>query len=295
MVLFVTFILSGLTLGVGTMLAPALPTSHPRIAVSAVLVLAFVLSGSIFLGAWFGWDTLIVDYLWFALIIGVFLGGTLTIGMHRIEEALARGETAQAGWPGPRTLGAFLGWLVALLFIVNTIPTPAAYQALAPTVDFETPDLGAVVLITYFDSQLSANRDHVFHGVLAMITLLLTWLLYDIGNELEDRQRIGWGLTLVAPLVLAGFDLGVLLALTFSLGFGFFAWHWCRDGQRFEALAASICGAAAILSYPYAVSVLVGGYLLLGTFSPIQRWGVGLISISTLMVVGLLPWLAANA
>lgn len=295
MVVFVTFIVSGLTLGVGTMLAPALPTRQPRIAVSAVFVLALILSGAVFLGASFGWDTLVIDYMWFAMIIGVFLGGTLTIGMSRIEEALARGENADTGWPGPRTLATFWGWFIIVLLIVSTISTPSAYQNLPTSVNFKAPHLGATILLTYFDSQLTANSDHVYHGVLAVMVLLLIWLLYDFSNELDARESVSWGLTLAAPVLLMGFDLALILATLFSLGFGFFALRWGQAGYRFEALAASICGAAAVLSNPYAVGFMVGGYLLLGAFTPIWRWLWGLVGIALLMVLGLLPWLVANA
>ncbi|MCB9437839.1 MAG: hypothetical protein H6673_12760 [Anaerolineales bacterium] len=294
MVLFVTFILSGLTLGVGTMLAPALPTRQPRIAVSAVFVLALILSGAVFLGALFGWDTLVIDYMWFSMIIGVFLGGTLTIGMSRIEEALAHGENADTGWPGPRTLAAFLTWFMVVLLIVNTLPTPSTYQNLPSTVDFKASNVGATVLLTYFDSQLTANSNQVYRGMLTLMVLLLIWLLYDFSNELDAHETISWGLTLVAPALLIGFDLALILASLFSLGFGFFALRWVQAGYRFEALAASICGAAAILSNPYAGGVMASGYLLLGVVTPVRRWLWGLVSISLLVVLGLLPWLVAN-
>lgn len=294
MVLFVTFILLGLTLGVGTMLAPALPTRHPRIAASGVLVLALVLSGSVFLGALFGWNTLVVDYLWFAVIIAIFLGGTLTIGMHRIEEALARGQAALAGWPGPCTLLAFFGWLVVILIIVLALPTPSNYRTLPPTVDFQTGNLGVVLLITYFDTQLPATSDHVYQGLLVLITLALTWLLYDISNEIEAHETVGWGLTLAAPLMLAGFDVVLLLATLFSLNFGFFALRWCREAHQFEGVAAAVCGTAAVLSYPYAAGILACGYLLLGAMTPYRRWLVGLMGITILITLGLLPWLVIN-
>ena len=92
MSLFVVFIFAAVLLGAGAMLSPAWRTAQPRIALSAALCLALVVGGAVFYTEAFGWDTLVVDYLLFALLSGVVLGGTLS--------------TAQAARPRPwRTAG----------------------------------------------------------------------------------------------------------------------------------------------------------------------------------------------
>jgi hypothetical protein len=98
------------------MLAPAWNTAQPRIGLSAALALGLVMGGAIFWAMLFGWDTLVIDYLLFALVTAIFLGGTLSYGQKRAE---ARGEVlldADQGWPGPRDLLFFA--FVALLFII---------------------------------------------------------------------------------------------------------------------------------------------------------------------------------
>src|SRR5215216_2227539 len=105
MPIFVIFIFGSIVLGAGAMLAPAIPTNGPRIGLAAALALAIVVVGAIGYAALFGWDTLIIDYLWFALLVGIFLTGTLSAGMFRSE---AQGGVKQySGWPGPRELAFF--------------------------------------------------------------------------------------------------------------------------------------------------------------------------------------------
>ena len=78
MSLFIVFILLAVLLGAGVMLAPAWRTAQPRIGLAATLCLALVTGGAVFYAEIFGWNTLGVDYLLFALLSGVVLGGTLS-------------------------------------------------------------------------------------------------------------------------------------------------------------------------------------------------------------------------
>jgi hypothetical protein len=105
-VIFVAFLFISLILGSGSMLAPALPTNGPRIALAGTLSLAFITTGTVFIAALFGWDTLVIDYMWFAAIVGVFFAGSLSAGMFRAEAA--GGTKTYGGWPGGRELLFFL-------------------------------------------------------------------------------------------------------------------------------------------------------------------------------------------
>src|SRR5215470_12484310 len=122
MPLFVVFVFGSVVFGAGAMLAPAWNTDQPRIGLSAALALGLIMGGAIFWAMLFGWSTLVIDYLLFALVTAIFLGGTLSYGQKRAE---ARGETlhdADQGWPGPHDLVFFA--VVGLLFIVPALILP---------------------------------------------------------------------------------------------------------------------------------------------------------------------------
>src|SRR5687767_8385269 len=122
MPLFSIFILGAVIIGTGALLAPAWPTAQPRIGLAGALALGLVVGGALFNAMLFGWSTLAIDYLLFALVTAIFLGGTLTFGQKRAE---ARGIALQdfaEGWPGPRDL-MFLG-LAALVFIIPALILP---------------------------------------------------------------------------------------------------------------------------------------------------------------------------
>jgi hypothetical protein len=120
--IFVIFVFAAIVFGAGAMLAPALPTYGPRVGLAAALTLAFVIGGALFWSSLFGWDTLVIDYLWFALLVIIFLGGTLSAGMLRAEAK--GGGREYGGWPGPRELAFFT--MVAIIFAAPalTLPVP---------------------------------------------------------------------------------------------------------------------------------------------------------------------------
>ena len=122
MPLFVIFIFGAVVIGAGAMLAPAWPAEQPRIGLGAALFLALVVGGALFWAMLFGWDTLVIDYLFFALITIIFLGGTLSYGQMRAEQRGEELPDMEQGWPGPRDL-IFLA-LVALIFIVPAMILP---------------------------------------------------------------------------------------------------------------------------------------------------------------------------
>ena len=122
MPLFVIFIFGSVVFGGVAMLAPAWPTSQPRIGLMAALALGLIMGGSIFWSMLFGWTTLVIDYLLFALMTAIFLFGTLSYGQKRAEE---RGEIlldSDQGWPGPTDLLFFL--FAALVFVVPALILP---------------------------------------------------------------------------------------------------------------------------------------------------------------------------
>src|SRR5687768_1334849 len=111
MVYFTLFVIGAVMLGAGTMLAPAWSTMQPRIGTAAAFALALVIGGAVFWAHLFGWSTLVVDYLLFALVSIVIFGGT----MAQVQQRTASGEAvedAEVGWTGPEDL-TFFG-LVAL-------------------------------------------------------------------------------------------------------------------------------------------------------------------------------------
>ncbi len=122
MILFVMFIFAAVVIGAGAMLAPAWPTHQPRIALLAALALGLVIGGAVFWAMLFGWNTLVVDYLLFALVSSIFLFGTLSYGQKRAEK---RGETlldADQGWTSGRDLLLF--GFAALIFIIPALIVP---------------------------------------------------------------------------------------------------------------------------------------------------------------------------
>ena len=110
MSLFVVFILGAVLLGAGAMLSPAWRTAQPRVALSATLCLALVVGGAVFYAEAFGWDTLVVDYLLFALLSGVVLGGTLSTAQPGQKRAVNGWKTAIKAGPDPLTSPSSLWW-----------------------------------------------------------------------------------------------------------------------------------------------------------------------------------------
>jgi len=49
MPLFIVFIMGAMLCGAGAMLAPALPTSQPRVGLAAAFTLALIMGGSLFM------------------------------------------------------------------------------------------------------------------------------------------------------------------------------------------------------------------------------------------------------
>ncbi len=343
------FIFGAVALGAGVMLAPGLPRSAgqaarqrgaPRIGLAAALALAFVIAGALFLAALFGWDSLTVDYLWFAVLVALFLTGTLAARRARHEAA---GLGARAiGWPGAREL-VFFGLVLALFALpILILPVPLDTDAqgfgylalslresgslttLAPfhpeTEYLYSP--GFVALAAYLSDRLGIGLHVIMPAIAAVLGLLFVWLLYDLGNEVEDWLDGDTGAGAAdrpprhagAVLALMGlFGVGLLtaymdshfttvLALVFGLAFLTFVIRYLRGGRWPDALCAVACLSAVPLTHPDTTLILILGYVpWLGTLwlarprPAVRTWLVLALVVPGLALLGILPWLARIA
>jgi hypothetical protein len=323
MPLFVIFIFGSVVVGAGAMLAPAWPTQQPRIGLNAALALAIVTGGALFWAMLFGWNTLVIDYLLFALVTVIFLGGTLSYGQMRAEK---RGEElldAAQGWPGPRDLMFFA--LVALLFIIPALVLPVpldtdaqgfGYLALMARMggSFDTlapfhPEIGYLyspgftILAAYLSQQLGQGMHHVQFGLGAALAFLCVWLAYDLGAEMQSK-RLGRALALAMlggmGLFLAFMDshYTALLGLAFALAFVIFALRYQRNGYPADAIGGGLMLGAVVIAHPDMTVILALGYgpwlltMWLGSPRPtLRRWLVMAFGVPALALLAIGPWL----
>lgn len=323
MPLFVVFIFGAIVFGAGAMLAPAWPSSQPRIGLMAALALGLVMGGAIFWSTLFGWDTLVIDYLLFALMTSIFLFGTLSYGQKRAE---AKGESladADQGWPGPRDLLFFL--LVALIFLapVLILPVPldtdaqgfgylglmarlgGGFQTLAPW----HPEVsylyspGFSVLIAYLSHQLNQGMHSVQMSVGAVLAVLNIWLAYDMGSEIRDK-RLGRAMALA---MLAGVGLltafmdshyTTLLGLVFAQAFLVLVIRFQKHPTVADAVGGGLMLGALVLSHPDTTIILMLGYLpwlitmWFGRPRPTFRmWLVLAVGMPLIALIAIAPWL----
>jgi hypothetical protein len=319
----VIFILGAVIVGAGVMFSPAWPTREPRIGLNAAMALALVVGGAVFYASLFGWSTLVVDYLLFALVVGIFLFGTLSYGQKRAEK---RGETlkdADQGWPGPADvlLFAFAGLLFIIPALVLPVPLDTdaqgfGYLALMARMggDFRTlapfhPEItylyspGLIALSSYLSLQLKQGMHAVQFGIAAVMGLIFVMLSYDFGSELKG-QRLGRAMAAAAlagvGLFLAFMDshFTTLLALNFAFGFVITTYRYLRDGLPIDAIAAGLFLGATILSHPDTTIILALGYvpwlltMWLGKPRPtLRRWLVLAAGVPLLAIVAISPWL----
>ncbi len=323
MSLLVIFVLGAVVLGAGAMLSPAWPTREPRIGLAAALALGVIMGGALVWAMLFGWDTLIIDYLLFALVTAIFLGGTLAVGMTRAEARGAEYADAEAGWPGPHDLLFFV--FVALVFAIPTLILPVpldtdaqgfGYLALMARMSgsFTTlapfhPEItylyspGFTAIVAYLSQQLGTGLHQVLMGVAAVLGFLLVWLAYDLGSELRDRT-LGRAM---AVAMLGGVGLytaymdshyTTLLGMAFALAFVIYALRYLRDHRLPDAIAAGLMLASVVLSHPDTTIILALGYLpwlltmWLGRPRPSPgTWLALALGIPAIAFVGLAPWL----
>jgi len=323
MPLFVIFIFGAIVFGAGAMLAPAWPSAQPRIGLMAALALGIVMGGAIFRATLFGWDTLVIDYLLFALMTSIFLFGTLSYGQKRAE---AKGETladADQGWPGPRDL-LFFG-LVALIFLapVLILPVPldtdaqgfgylglmarlgGNFQTLAPW----HPEIsylyspGFSVLIAYLSHQLNQGLQSVQISVGAVLGLLNVWLAYDMGSEIRDK-RLGRAMALTMLLSIGLFTAFMdshyttILGLVFSQAFLILAIRFQRRPTIADTVGGGLMLGALVLSHPDTTIILMLGYvpwlitMWFGQPRPtLKSWLVMVIGMPLIAIIAIAPWL----
>ena len=214
MSLFVSFILAAVLLGAGAMLSPAWRTAQPRVALAATLCLGLVVGGAVFYAEAFSWDTLVVDYLLFALLSGVVLGGTLSTAQARAEARGERLDDRDQGWPGPGdlTLFAFAALLLLIPLLHQAAPEGEAgqivgfhslairdggsFHSLAPF-HLDEPVIvspGFHALAAYLSAQLDQPIPLIQFSAAAVLALLTIWLAYDFGRRIERqaaRARAG--------------------------------------------------------------------------------------------------------
>ena len=323
MQLFILFVFGAVVLGAGAMLSPALPTRQPRMGLAAALSLALVVGGAVFYASLFGWDTLVIDYLLFALMSFVVLGGTLSHAQTRAE---AKGEIladSEQGWPGPYDL-VFFG-VTALLFIVplvilpvplGTVAQEQGYLALTarlgetlnslapfyPEVNIAYPP-GLIALTAYLSQQLNQPIPMIQMGVITVVTFLSIWLLYDLGAEVQDK-RLGRAMALVALLSFGLFGLlldaqfSALMGLFFGLAFVIFVLRYLRETHWFNALGAGLMLGATLIADFTVVGIialayalwLVALWLLPATRPTLKTWSVLALGIPLIASVATAPW-----
>jgi hypothetical protein len=316
MTIFVVCILLGLIWGTGTMLAPALPSREPRIASSGIFSLALVVSGAIFYGALFGWDTLVVDYLWFLLIIGIFLGGTLTYGMQRAE---ANVDAEKMEWPGVRLLAFFAAILVVMLLVYSQSSWHKADQQvfdkarflqqetdLAALDVFPQSEPGLAILLAYLDKQLPSNLENIFTALLTVLSVTICWQIYDVIQEMGLKTKWVWGIVAgMAIFVVAVVRIvpDIVMWLSFTLSFWLFIIRYCRHQRFFDGFAAAVCGTAAILTIHGAVFILLAIYIIMRLLPKVlamqqdgvavygMRWFRQGMVVGAMILIGIAPYL----
>jgi hypothetical protein len=323
MPIIIVFVFGAVMIGAGAMLAPAWPTSQPRIGLLAALSLGLVVGGAVFWAMLFGWNTLVVDYLLFALVTAIFLFGTLSYGQRRAERRGEELADEDQGWPGPRDL-LFFGF-AALVFIIPALVLPVpldtdaqgfGYLALMARLGggFDTlapfhPEVtylyspGFSALTAYLSVQLGQELHHVQIAVGAVLSIILVLLAYDFGAEFRDK-RLGRAM---AAAMLAGLGLftafmdshyTMLLALVFAFACLTFALRYLRHRMLADATAAGLMLGATVLSHPDTTIILALGYvpwlltMWLGKPRPtLQVWLVMVVGIPLVALLGIAPWL----
>lgn len=297
---FVIFIFGAVIVGAGAMLSPAYPTRQPRIGMAGALAVALVMGGAVFYGTAFGWDTLAVDYMMFVLVVGIFLGGTLSYGQKRAEE---RGEElldADQGWPGLWDLVGLLGvFVVFAVIVLNARPAHAdlwavaAGQIMADEGLYATPvGPGAPVLAAYLSGQLGENTYDTLTAIAVVIAGLLVWMGYDFGAELRGK-RVGRGAALGAAVValalLLSGQIALLMAALWLSVMLLAALRYTQTPNRVDLVAAALMWGAAALALPGALfaGVLVWMFGAMQTRRPAFIFGVPL-----LMAAATLPTLS---
>lgn len=326
MSLFIAFILAAVLLGAGAMLSPAWRTAQPRVALAAALCLALIVGGAVFYAETFSWDTLVVDYLLFALLAGVVLGGTLSTAQARAEARGERLSDHDQGWPGPEDL-AFFG-LASLLLLVPLVQMPlplgehgqalalhslaardgGSFTSLAPYA--AGPPIiiapGTHALSAYLSQQLGQPMPIIQQSTAAVVLLMLVWLAYDFGADLHDKRlgrAMALGLLLCGGTISSLLDghYSELLAMLFSLAFLLYALRLLHRFNLADLVAGGLLlGAVIYTNLDFALAALICLALLIGLvwqrrhrFDRRARWCLTL-GLPLIALLGTAPWLINN-
>ncbi len=327
MSLFIVFIFAAVLLGAGAMLSPAWRTSQPRVALSATFCLALVVGGAIFYAELIAWDTLVVDYLLFALLSGVVLGGTLSTAQARAEAKGERLADRDQGWPGPGDLLFFA--LVAVFILIPLLHLPAALgtqgqiagiHSLATLLDESFTSLspfhssatvivapGLHALSAYLSQQLGQSIPLIQLSVTAVVVFLSIWLAYDFGAEIRDKA-LGRALA-VATLLCGGLFISYLdghfaelQALLFMQAFLLYAVRVLRRFNLADLIAGGLMMGAVVYTSLTMSIILMLGFVCACALSWSRvghgisggsRWGL-LIGFPLVALLGTAPWLINN-
>lgn len=327
MAIFIVFVVGAVIIGAGSMLSPSWPTKQPRVGISASFSLALLVGGAVWWASLFSWGTLVIDYLMFALVSFVVLGGTLSGAQARAE---AKGEELadqDMGWTGPEDLAFFA--IVALLAIMPMllVPLPAGIGAAEtgflavlakqggtlntlapfhPDVYYLHPP-GYPAIVAYLSAQMHQPISMVLSALAAVSLVLAAWSAYDLGSELGDK-RLGRATTL-ALLIGVGL-LRTYLGGNFThvMGFAFAITAFilliriARGGSRFDLIGGGLMlGAACIANFEMGVVALLAYVAVLITYllpfgeRPTRKSWLNLtLGIGVVFFFGVGPWLVNN-
>ena len=270
-----------------------------------------------------GWNTLVIDYLLFALVTGIILFGTLSYGQKRAE---ARGETlldSDQGWTSARDLLLF--GFAALIFVIPVLILPVpldtdaqgfGYLSLIARMggDFRTlapfhPEItylyspGFLTLTAYLSQQLGQGLHQIQFAIAAVLCVLLVWVAYDFGAEVRDK-RLGRAMALAMigglGLFTAYMDshFTTLLALVFAFAFLTFTVRYLNQRYLVDAIAAGLLLGATVISHPDTTIILGLGFvpwlltMWFGKPQPtLRQWLVVLIGVPVIALMAIAPWL----
>ncbi|MCL4253521.1 MAG: hypothetical protein KJ043_07065 [Anaerolineae bacterium] len=323
MILLVLFVVGAVILGAGAMLSPAIPTAQPRVALAGTLALALIVGGTLFYASLFGWDTLVIDYLLFALVVMIFLGGTLSVGQSRAEKKGYVLEDADQGWTGPQDLAFFalVGFIfsipsIILLIPFGTVAQGYGYVALTTQIGNSLnsftpfqPDMqyvyanGFTALTAYLAGQLNQGIHTTQFGVAAVLGLLNVWLAYDFGSEIRSKgMGRAMGLAMVVGLSLFGLMIEGqfvwLMGIAFIQAFLIFMWRYQKYQYPVDAFFAGLMMGATLVAHHQSFIVLMLGYIpylatvwLSDTRPSGRTWLVMALIIPLIALVATAPWL----
>ena len=313
---FVAYLLLiGVWLGLGLLVAAALPTHGLRVGLGALTALAAAIDFTWLIAPLIGWSARLGDAAWIAVFAGA-------LGL-----ALSRPHVAAHGWQGPSTRDlAALGLVIAAfgaVLVVFPVPLDTDAQGfgylalmLRDGGDYTTlapwhPEIEYLYspaqpsLIAHLSARFTPGIQTLQMIVAAATAALFVWAAYDLGCELGNR-RLGRAFLLAAlggtGLVTAFMDshYTALLALACALAFLTHTLRYLAAPTWFNAALAAICLAGVPLSQPDTTIALIMGYAPW----PIALWGarprpsarawlgvVGAIPLGALLLVA--PWLVS--